>query len=579
VTAEDSSPERLGALTDAGLDTLLQEVLRRFSDVLDTQTRLRHLLDAVVALAGDLALDSVLERIVRTAAALVGAQYAALGVLDETGDGRERRLREFVTHGIPAEHRQQIGDLPQGHGLLGWIIDSPEPLRLERISDHPKSHGFPANHPPMNSFLGVPVRIRDQVFGNLYLTEKRGGGPFTEEDEQVVVALAAAAGVVIQNARLYEEGKRRQHWLEAAAEITAALLGDINRQQALQLVADRARDVAGADVAGVLLRNHESDDLVVSVVSGEHGDALPGTVVPAGQGLVGLVMRSGERIISADPLKDPRYDVGGFIGALSWPEMGPTMNLPLCMANTLAGVLVLVWSAEREQDFLVTNVATAESFAEQAALALQVAVAREDQARLAVFEDRDRIGRDLHDLVIQRLFAIGLTLQNAARKSDQSEVTSRVSAAVDDIDATIRDIRRTIFELGGGRASAGDLRTVFSAVLDEQAVVLGFRPRYHSEGPIDSAVPDEVRPHLVAVLREALSNAARHAQASTVSVTCTVGDSVRLTVIDNGVGMAAPGPQSGLRNMRERAKTLGGTFEVASLAEGGTGLVWSVPLR
>jgi signal transduction histidine kinase len=561
------------------LDDLLSQVLERVGGVLDTQDRLGHLLEAVVALAGDLSLDSVLERIVTTATALVGAQYGALGVLAEPGYGGDRRLREFVTAGLTVQQRELIGDLPSGHGLLGLIIDHPEPVRLDRISQHPASYGFPANHPPMSTFLGVPVRIRDQVFGNLYLTEKGGGESFTSEDEQVVVALAAAAGVVIQNARLYEEASRRQRWLEAAAEITAALLGDVNREQALQLVADRAREVAGADVAAVLLREGETDDLIVSVISGVQGSALPGTIVPAGQGLVGVVMQTGERIVTADPLRHPRYDEGGFIGALAWPEMGPTMDLPLCMDNTLAGVLVLVWDESREQAFVDTDVAMAEAFAEQAALALQVATAREDQARLAVFEDRDRIGRDLHDLVIQRLFAIGLTLENVVRLSTRPEIINRVTGAVDDIDETIKDIRRSIFGLGGGRASVTELRTELGRILDEEAVVLGFRPRFSTDGPIDSAVRDQVRPHLLAVVREALSNTARHAKASSVTVVCQVGKDILLTVTDDGVGIADDVQVSGLRNMRERAEALGGTFEVERVPEGGTRVVWTVPLH
>jgi signal transduction histidine kinase len=561
------------------LNDLLSQVLERVGEVLDTQDRLEHLLEAVVALAGDLSLDSVLERIVTTATALVGAQYGALGVLAEPGYGGDRRLREFVTDGLTVQQRELIGDLPSGHGLLGLIIDHPEPVRLDRISQHPASYGFPANHPPMNTFLGVPVRIRDQVFGNLYLTEKRGGESFTSEDEQVVVALAAAAGVVIQNARLYEEASRRQRWLEGAAEITAALLGDVNREQALQLVADRAREVAGADVAAVLLREEETDDLIVSVISGSQGNALPGTVVPAGQGLVGVVMQTGERIVTADPIHDPRYDEGGFIGALAWPEMGPTMDLPLCMDNSLAGVLVLVWDESREQAFVDTDVAMAEAFAEQAALALQVATAREDQSRLAVFEDRDRIGRDLHDLVIQRLFAIGLTLENVVRLSTRPEITNRVTAAVDDIDETNKDIRRSIFGLGSGRASVTELRTELSRILDEEAVVLGFRPRFSTDGPIDSTVPDQVRPHLLAVVREALSITARHAKASAVTVVCQVGKDVLLTVTDDGIGIADDVQVSGLRNMRERAEALGGTFEAVHVPEGGTRVVWTVPLH
>jgi signal transduction histidine kinase len=559
------------------LDELLHEVLERVGDVLDNQKRLSRLLDAVVVLAGDLDVDSVLQKIVTAGCELVGAQYGALGVLSGAGDERERRLSQFVTHGLSDEQRKAIGDLPRGHGLLGLIIDHPEPVRLDRIADHPASYGFPPEHPPMDSFLGVPVRIRDRAFGNLYLTEKLGGGSFTPEDEQIVVALAAAAGVVIENARLYDEAARRQRWLEAAAEITAALLGEVNREEALQLVADRAREVAGADVAAVLLRSEESADLVVQVISGTDKD-LQGTVVPAGQGLVGVLMGTGKRVVTLDPRHHPGYDEGGLIAALSWPQMGPMMDLPLCIANSLVGVLVLVWSEDRRTEFLSTDVGTAEAFAEQAALALQVARAREDKARLAVFEDRDRIGRDLHDLVIQRLFAVGLTLENTARLVTRPEVVQRLSGVIDDLDATIKDIRHSIFDLGTGRGAATDLRAALGRVMEEEAVVLGFRPRLTTEGPLDSAVPAEIRPHLLAVLRESLSNAARHAQATSVDVRCQVGTDVVLMVTDDGRGIEQGVPTSGIRNMRERAEQLGGTCEISRHSPTGTRVTWAVPL-
>jgi signal transduction histidine kinase len=417
------------------------------------------------------------------------------------------------------------------------------------------------------------------VFGNLYLTEKRGGASFTEEDEQVVIALAAAAGVVIENARLYEEGERRQAWLEAAAEITKALLGEVERQVALQLVADRARDVAGADVAAVLLRDEDSDDLLVTVVSGTPAEKLLGLAVPAGAGLVGSVMSTGELVTAAKPLADPRYDEFGFLAALTWPEMGAVMELPLRIAASVVGVLVLVWERDHEQSFRETPVALAESFAEQAALCLQVANAREDRARLAVLEDRDRIGRDLHDLVIQRLFAIGLTLENVARLSARPEVTARVTSAVDDIDATIKDIRRTIFELGSGRTTRGSLREELGGVVDEQSAHLGFRPRLTTDGPLDSVVPDEVRPHLLAVLREAVSNAARHSGATDLDINCSADGDLVLTVADNGRGIAPGTRLSGIRNMRERAERLGGSLDVAPRVGGGTRVVWRVPLN
>jgi signal transduction histidine kinase len=578
MTTEDRRPSAgLNPLARARLDELLEELLERVGAVLDAQDRLRRLLDAVVSMAGDLSLDSVLQRIVTTASELVGARYGALGVLAVAGSTDDRRLREFVTHGLTQEQRDAIGDLPRGHGLLGLIIDQPQPVRLDAISDHPSSYGFPPNHPPMDSFLGVPVRIRDRVFGNLYLTEKRGGAPFTVEDQEIVIALAAAAGVVIENARLYEEAARRQRWLEAAAEITAALLGEVTREEALQLVVDRAREASDADLATVTLRDEATGSLEVRVVSGGDTSDLVGAEWPADGGVVSAVLASGERVVVKDVAVD-RSAVGDADTPVRWPEDGPLVALPLCAEGTVTGVLSLAWTQDREQAFLDTDVTLPVAFAEQAALALQVANAREDRARLAVFEDRDRIGRDLHDLVIQRLFAIGLTLENAARLAVRPEVEERITSAVDDIDYTIKDIRRSIFELGSGRGSLVALRTELVRIIDEQAVMLGFRPGLDTEGPVDSAVPDDVRSHLLAVLREGLSNAARHAKARSVDITLQVGTEVTLTVTDDGVGIDDDVATSGIANLRERAERLGGACEVRRRTEGGTRLHWSVPL-
>jgi signal transduction histidine kinase len=535
---------------------------------------MQGLLDAVVSLAGDLSLSSVLQRIVTTASELVGARYAALGVLQTTDPTAERRLREFVTHGLTPEERAAIGDLPRGHGLLGAIIDNPVPVRLRDIGADDRSHGFPEHHPPMRSFLGVPIRIRETVFGNLYLTEKHNGEEFTSEDERVAVALAAAAGVVIENARLYDEAAGRQRWLEAAAEITTALLGDVGRDEVLQLVADRAREVSGAELSTVAIVDTGSGALVLEVVSGQVDASCVGTVLPRDLGVAAAVMSGGQEVVvvvepgTAEDREPP----------LDRDDLSRIMAVPLRARGALVGVLTLAWSRVGADVAAPLDTRLPASFAEQAALALQVASARQDRALLAVYEDRDRIGRDLHDLVIQRLFAIGLTLENASRLSARPEVQTRVTAAVDDIDLTIREIRRTIFELGSGRGVLVDLRSELGSVIEEQAVLLGFRPTWTTEGPVDSAVPDRARPHLLAVLREALSNAARHARASAVEVHLAIGDTVVLTVADDGVGVPDDVTTSGLRNMADRAAELGGTCSVTRGESGGTTVLWTVPV-
>ena len=556
-------------LADARLDELLGAVLTRVTGVLDAQERLRGLLDAVIGINADLSLERALERIVTAACTLADAEFGALGVL---GGGPGRRLREFVTHGLGTDQRAAIGDLPAGHGILGLIIDRPEPLRLPVLGEHPTSYGFPPHHPPMETFLGVPIRIRGRVFGNLYLTEKRGGGTFTAEDEDVVVALAAAAGVVIENARLFEDTTLRRRWLEAAAEVSSALLTDTGGAAALTLVAARAREVPGADTAAVLV---PADDhrLQVVAVAGLSEDDLVGTYLETPGTHLEEVAGSAAAIVLPEVADDrlaPLELLGGPVGSL--------VLVPLRTVVARYGVLVVGWSPSAEQAFLDTDVRLIEAYADQAALAMQVAQGREDRSRLAVFEDRDRIGRDLHDLVIQRLFAIGLTLENASRLAERPEVSTRLSTAVDDIDATIKDIRRTIFELSAPPESR-DLRAQLGDALEVVAPALGFLPHLTTVGPVDAAVGDDVRGHLLAVLREALANAARHAQASAVEVDLAVGDEVVLTVRDDGVGYQPGERRSGVRNMTERAQALGGTCSVGTRVTSGTEVVWRVPAR
>lgn len=559
-------------LSDAGLDDLLRELLNRVHGVLDEQARWRLLLDAVVTMGADLSLDRLLSRIVAIAGDLAGAQYAALGVL---GPGPDR-LRTFITHGISPTQVNEIGHLPTGHGLLGLIIDRPEPLRLHDIAAHPASYGFPPRHPPMSSFLGVPVRIRDRVFGNLYLTEKVGGGDFTEQDEAIVVALAAAAGVAIENASLNEEATRRERWLSATAEITGMLVSGVGADSGidpLQLIADRAREVADADVSWIVA-GPDADSLILRVISGASADPAAMEALDLSTSLARDVVRSGRPTSVEDMSSNPRaLDVSA---ALGWQRLGPAVVVPLRSDGDVEGVVALAWAPGRMAQFHAIDMAMPASFAEQAALALQVSRAREDQQLLAVFEDRDRIGRDLHDLVIQRLFAVGLGLQGTSRLVERDDVRARLDTAVDDLDATIKDIRRSIFALGSVGDTA-DLQSEVTRLVDRAAGTLKFRPTLVFEGPIRSAVGPHVAPELLAVLAEALSNASRHAQATTVSVVLSAGDDISLTVSDNGRGMPERVAESGLSNMRERAERLGGQCLILSDPNTGTTVRWSVP--
>ncbi|HEY3007483.1 MAG TPA: GAF domain-containing sensor histidine kinase [Micromonosporaceae bacterium] len=556
----------LTALSRVHLDALLQELLDRVGEIVASRERLRALLDAVVAISSDLDLHSTLERIGAAACELAGARYGALGVI-----GHDEKLIDFITHGIDPETHAAIGDLPTGRGVLGLLIQDPRPVRLPDISQHPQSYGFPPHHPVMRSFLGVPIRIRDEVFGNLYLAEKQGATEFTEDDEKIVVALAAAAGVAIENARLYALASRRQQWLAATAEITNVLLGDVQRTAALKLVARRAREVAEAYAVLVLLYDEETGQLTVEVVDADEEvevSDLAGVVVPAANTAFSEAVVAGAHAVVEDLGK-----------AAPWPiavTTGPALIAPLATSQALHGLLVAAQRpgehrpADDDQPLLT-------SFAGQAALALERATAQEEREQLVVLEDRERIARDLHDVVIQRLFATGLQLQTAATLATRPEVATRINTSVDELDTTIRDIRTAIFELRS--PVAAELRTDIRGTVEAAAESLGFRPRLELSGPIDSAVPREIRPDLLAVVREALSNVVRHAHATSVDLSVSVADGlVRVVMRDNGVGAAGAIEHGGLINLRERAARHRGTFVVDSVEPNGTIVTWSVPL-
>lgn len=569
---EDGPPTPLEPLGESSFDDLLREVLNRVRGVLDERARWELLLDAVVTMGADVDLDRLLARIVDVAGQLVGARYAALGVVDPSD---ARRLRTFIHHGISQAHADQIGDLPTGHGLLGLIIERPEPMRLHDIAAHPASYGFPEHHPPMHSFLGVPVRTRGQVFGNLYLTEKVGGEDFTDQDEQIVVALAAAAGVAISNARLHEEANRREQWLAASAEITTLLVSAGSGPETMQAIADRARELSGADAVWVVAGPVEA--LTVHVVSGPEVNVAELQALPLERSLARDVVRTGKPVLVDNLDEHPQAEA--VRGLRGWPRLGPALILPLRPAEKIRGVLAMAWTHENRQSYADLDAAMPTRFAEQAALALRIAGSREDRQRLALLEDRDRIGRDLHDLVIQRLFAIGLSLQGAARLTDEPDVTRRLSTAVDDLDATIREIRRSIFALGA-HDTGTDVQSEVTEIVERAAATLKFRPSLEFHGAVRTLAPAELVPDLLAVLREALSNAARHAQASAVRVVVSVEDGFSLVVEDDGVGIPPDVTESGLRNIRRRASQRGGQCEINAVGEGGTGtrLLWTVPL-
>ncbi|GAA0321100.1 GAF domain-containing protein [Actinoallomurus spadix] len=550
------------SLPQLRLDDLLGELQSRLAAVLATRDRVHALLEAVVSIGSDLELETVLRRIVEAATTLVEARYGALGVI---GDGG--RLVQFVTVGISEEEIAGIDHWPHGEGILGLLIKDPRPLRLPDLAAHPESAGFPAGHPPMRGFLGVPIRVREEVFGNLYLTEKAGGGEFDEDDESVVTALATAAGVAIENARLYQEARRRERWLQASAEVSTTLLSGTQAGDVIELVAERAREICDADMAMVALV--EGGELAVAAVAGERADGLRGLRVPIDGSLAGRVFRSGEPLVLTDTVAAEHR-----LGVPEAVPTGPALIVPLGLGSGARGVLSVV-NAPGKPVFGEPVRRLLEPFAAQAAVGLELAGRRRDAERLVVLEDRDRIAKDLHDTVIQRLFATAMTLMSAIKITEKPEVAHRVQRAVDDLDNTIRQIRSTIFALQSTMEQT--LRTRVHGVVDSAAETLGFAPAVRLDGLLDIVVDEATGDQTVAVLQEALSNAARHSGARHVTVSLMVGDELVLRVEDDGVGIPEGGRRSGLRNMAERAEALGGTFEIRPRDGGGTVLEWRVP--
>jgi two-component system, NarL family, sensor histidine kinase DevS len=564
-------PDSHRILPQLRLDDLLAELQGRLQTVLATRDRVYALLDAVVAVAGSsLNLEVMLRRIVEAAVSLSGARYGALAVIGEGG-----KLVEFIPVGLNPEQIAAIHHWPEGRGLLGELISHPEPLRLERIADHPMSYGFPAGHPPMNSFLGVPIRIRKEVYGNLYLTEKQGGdGQFDEEDQAVLGALAAAAGVAIENARLYEEARRQQRWLRATGEVTRQLLSGASSTDVLTLVTEQALEMAGADLVALAVPADDGRQLVFTHAAGEKATSAVGLVLSAGASLSGKVMASGEMVMVSNFSGDDRVSP---IARENMP-LGPALLLPLGAPGNVHGVLTVGrYPGSLPLPPLAVDMVT--TFAAQAGIALELAEHRQDAERLAVLQDRDRIGRDLHDLVIQRLYATGMSLQGAMPLIPRTEVADRIGSAVDALDDTIREIRSAIFSL----QSAGDskqvgLRTKILQVVEEMTVALGFAPSLRLVGALDDQMPGRAEDNLLSALREALSNTARHSGATRVEVTVERGADLTLRVRDNGKGIHDTSRRSGLANLAQRASELGGTLTVGPAAQGGTELLWNVPI-
>jgi len=547
------------------LERTIEELVTSAQRVLATQGRLRHLLDANRSVVEELDLEQVLLRIVEAAVSLVAAQYGALGVIAPDG-----HLEQFIHVGIPDHDAEIIGHLPRGHGLLGAVVDAAEPIRLESLGADSRSSGFPAHHPVMNGFLGVPIRVRNEVYGNLYLTNPVAR-TFSQEDEELVTALAATAGVAIDNARLFDETQRRQRWSAATADVTSALLSN-GSDDVLGVVADRVASFVDAALVCVVVGGTVEGTLAIATARGAQAAQVIGQVYPAEGTLVARALLEA-RTMAEDEL--PNH-----ISHDWWPELGPTVAIPLSALGRSLGALTIA-RVVGGPAFTEAELEMASEFAAQASLAIELARGRVDSVQLELVEDRNRIARDLHDHVIQRLFASGLGLQSLVGRV-APELRDTLTAEVDAIDSAIAQIRTAVFTLGSRSVSgAAGLRSRILEVVGEVTPHLASTPRLTFSGPVDILIKGELAADVVAVVREALSNVARHAAATESIVDVSIVDDVVLVRIeDDGRGIPAhPERSSGTSNLADRAEIYGGEFTLVPRDPRGTVALWTAPIK
>jgi signal transduction histidine kinase len=528
------------------------------------------LLEAGLTLASELSLPIVLQRIVDLAAQVTDARYGAMGVI-----GDAATLVEFVTTGISARERRQIGALPHGLGVLGVLMNDPRPLRIRNISEHEKSVGFPPHHPPMRSFLGAPVQAMGRVFGNIYLAEKRAAEEFSEEDEKTLMVLATQAGVAIANASLYEEIRDRERWLDALHDISNHVLAGAGRATLLESIAEHALELASADVATIVAGSGTQGELVVAAAVGARSSDLLGQTIPSDKSISGEVMRSGRSLVIAD-LSSERE---AFQPVVRLGRHGPALFVPLRVPGGASGTL-MVANLKGRRPFDEPTRRIVESFADQASVAIEFDKAQADLRRLGLMEERERIAKELHDGIIQSLFAVGMNLQGTALLAGSPETAGRIESSVEELDKVIRDLRNYIFGLRPG--------ILADRQLDQALRMLGqdleSRSKIAVKMDVDASVAAALSHRstdIVQLTREALSNVARHAEATSVTVRLSRrGSTALLAIEDNGVGFDESGDSvgNGLRNMRERAAGLGATLDITSASGKGTRLRLQFPI-
>ncbi|AVZ39888.1 MULTISPECIES: GAF domain-containing sensor histidine kinase [unclassified Dietzia] len=527
------------------------------------------LVDAMLAITSDLGLETTLRSIVRSAMDLLDARYGALGVL-----GEDQTLSDFLFEGIDEETRQRIGRRPNGDGVLGLLIAQPEVVRLRDLRRHPAAVGFPSHHPTMTTFLGAPIRVRGSLYGNLYLAGKNRGEHFTEDDETVIRSLAAAAGIAIDNARNHENAQTRLRWIEAARDVRTELLAGVGDREVLALITRRVLGLANADLVFVARPDdperppHMVEHLVVSVASGTGADRFEGVSLPVAGSTTGaaFVARQPSRGHWLDRAVTPTVRDG----------FGPVLAAPMRAFDATTGVLVAV-RADGRPAFTRDDVEMTAHFADQAALALHLEASATRARQMEVLAERERIARDLHDHVIQHIFAAGLSLQGTLQRTRSPDVRERLTRTIDTLQDIVQEIRTTIFDLHTEDTQTTRLRQRIHEVIDQQLGDSSLCTRVRISGPL-SVVGPRTAEHVVAVLRESVTNVVRHARAESMTVTVGIGDDIVVEVADDGVGLEESTDRSGLANLRRRADDLGGTFATSTHA-GGTVIRWSVPRR
>jgi signal transduction histidine kinase len=567
------SNENESAFAALGKRALMRLMHEQLDELWAARDQMELLLRVNIEISADLDLDATLHRIVTAAMKLAGARYGALGVRAPDGT-----LLSFVHEGIDSDTVQAIGRLPAGKGVLGVLLATPEVLRVADLTAHPAAVGFPEHHPPMCEFLGVPITIRGINYGSLYLTEPRSAPGFSESDEDAVRALASAAAVAIDNARLFERVERAGRWMEAGRAITTALLSEVDPPlRPLQLIAERASSLIEAEQAIVLIPADADDDLpadevdtlAVSVAVGLHADEVMGQTVPVAGSTPGEAFRSGTPVITASI----RYPIAGFTDVAE----RPAIVVPLRTQTRVLGVM-LVARNQHQPAFDSDCLQLMSDFADHATIALTMAAARNQARELSILADRERIAHDLHDQVIQRLFAAGMDLQGTIARSHSPEVIDRLTRTIDDLQKTIEDIRTTIYGLQPPSVLSGDLRQrIQQAVADlteDRAIATTLRV-FGPMSVIDAALAE----HAEAVVTEAISNTVRHSRATALTIEVSVADELVIDIVDNGRGIPADNTRrSGLANMHHRAAQNGGHCHISTPPAGGTYVHWTAPL-